>query len=264
VRSPIGNIPEDQNDYIYLRTPPRTDTEVNLTLTIDGEKPAPLSWQSADAPRDDDSQYFLDIRYDVPDHVLSGRVPMDDINRGGVSTRSVMHKKAPVGTCDVFMLDGENYEKFINGESFAAFNDVRGDTAGEMGYSVPDVGETYIVFANNSCLKNSEYVRATIDVYLYHSNEIASINLTKNYPNPFNRGTQIEYELPDRGMVNIEIYNVLGQKVRTLFNDMQFAGTFEVYWDGTNDEGSTVSSGIYLCRLKTDAGISTRKMFFQK
>lgn len=265
VVSPIGNFPEEDDELIYLRTPPRTGTEVNLTLDINGEKPVAFGWDSTAAPLAENFQYFLDIRYDAQYHVRTGRIPMDDMNRGGVSERSMMYSKTPGGTCDVFMLDSGNYEKFINGDSsFSAFNAVKSDTAGSIGYSVPEQGETYIVFANNDCMKNAQYVTAAIDVYLYHSNEIASIQLTKNYPNPFNRGTMIEYELPDRSHVQIAVFNMLGQKVKTLYNDMQYAGTFEVPWDGTNEAGTLVSSGIYLCRLKTDAGISVRKMFFQK
>jgi len=78
--------------------------------------------------------------------------------------------------------------------------------------------------------------------------------LFQNYPNPFNSTTAISYRLPavshQRSAVSLKIYNVLGQEVRTLVDREQPAGSYRVLWDGRDNSGKDVSSGIYFCRLK--------------
>jgi hypothetical protein len=76
--------------------------------------------------------------------------------------------------------------------------------------------------------------------------------LSQNYPNPFNQATVIRYGLPKSGRVKLEVFNILGEKVRTLFDGEQGAGYYTIRWDGLNDSGKEVSSGIYFYGL--DAG----------
>jgi hypothetical protein len=78
-----------------------------------------------------------------------------------------------------------------------------------------------------------------------------SFALMQNYPNPFNPSTTIRYELPVTSKVTIAIYNVLGQKVRTLVNEIQNAGPQLQVWNSKNDAGNSVASGIYFYRIQT-------------
>lgn len=84
--------------------------------------------------------------------------------------------------------------------------------------------------------------------------------LQQNYPNPFNPSTTIEYELPQDSQVILKIYNVLGQEVRVLLDENQSAGLKTVRWDGRNDSGKTVGSGVYLYRIQAGDKIQSRKM----
>ncbi len=84
--------------------------------------------------------------------------------------------------------------------------------------------------------------------------------LGQNYPNPFNPTTNIKYTLAKNVKVYLAIYNMLGQRIRTLVDREQEAGYYTASWDGTNDFGYKVSSGIYIYRLSTDNFISTIKM----
>lgn len=86
----------------------------------------------------------------------------------------------------------------------------------------------------------------------------------KNYPNPFNPSTTITYQIPASGSVRLEIFNIKGQKVRTLVNDLQNAGSHSVVWNGTDQSGRLVSSGIYFYHIVTDRSTSTRKMLLLK
>ncbi len=85
-------------------------------------------------------------------------------------------------------------------------------------------------------------------------------NLEQNYPNPFNPTTQINYQLPESQMVTLEIYNSLGEKIRTLVNESQNAGYHSVQWNGLNNSGRTVASGMYLYRITAGKYISVKKM----
>lgn len=90
---------------------------------------------------------------------------------------------------------------------------------------------------------------------------IASFRLSQNYPNPFNPATTITYDLGENSRVTLRIFNTLGQEVRTLV-DRRFerAGLHIVSWDGRDNHGNTVVSGIFFYRLETDKVIITKKM----
>ena len=89
-------------------------------------------------------------------------------------------------------------------------------------------------------------------------------SLHQNYPNPFNPVTTLRYDLPENGLVNIIIYDMLGRQVKTLINHTQDAGYRSVIWDATNDYGKPVSAGIYLYQIQAGEYISTKKMVLLK
>ncbi|NIR94904.1 MAG: T9SS type A sorting domain-containing protein, partial [Gammaproteobacteria bacterium] len=84
--------------------------------------------------------------------------------------------------------------------------------------------------------------------------------LLQNYPNPFNPQTRIQFTLPKATEINLTIYNMLGQPVRTLAKGRRSAGVHEILWDGNNTRGDPAPSGIYMYRLKTKREVQTRKM----
>ncbi len=84
--------------------------------------------------------------------------------------------------------------------------------------------------------------------------------LEQNYPNPFNGGTTIRYGLPRTSAVTMIVYDILGKEVRRLRNARDQAGTHEVQWDGRDDEGMDLSSGVYLIRLRANDFTNTIKV----
>lgn len=130
---------------------------------------------------------------------------------------------------------------------------------------------------------DTQYTAASLDTFsLFISDSVTGIvfepeaiptqfALHQNYPNPFNPSTTIRYDLPRQGHVELIIYNVLGQEVRTLVNEIQTAGYKSVVWDGTNKMGQRAASGIYIYRLwirgvsdKTGAFLQSRKLLMLK
>ena len=91
-----------------------------------------------------------------------------------------------------------------------------------------------------------------------------SYQLFQNYPNPFNTETFIQYQLPATGDVELIIYNVTGQGVRILIKGQKNAGYHHIKWDGNDDKGIQVPSGLYLYQLRATEFIQTKKMLFLK
>jgi len=91
-----------------------------------------------------------------------------------------------------------------------------------------------------------------------------SFSLIQNYPNPFNPETDIEYALPTDCQVKLSIYNLLGQKVKTLVNEPQTAGFKTIHWNGRDEQGNLVASGIYFYKLNAGDFTATKKMVMTK
>lgn len=88
--------------------------------------------------------------------------------------------------------------------------------------------------------------------------------LSQNHPNPFTGGTIVPYALPERSEVRLEIYDMLGRRVKTLVAGAQEAGRKEVSWEGTDEEGRPVRAGVYLYRIQTRHFTQTRKLVLLK
>jgi hypothetical protein len=93
---------------------------------------------------------------------------------------------------------------------------------------------------------------------------VAVNRLDQNYPNPFNPQTTIAFSLRERGIATIRIYNVTGHRVRTLANETFEAGANKRVWDGRNDAGQPVSSGVYFYKLIANDFTQTRRMVLLK
>ena len=111
-----------------------------------------------------------------------------------------------------------------------------------------------------------EYAAIDINTVSHDNDLVSSTNMLQavNYPNPFNPQTTIKYNVLQEGKVSIEIYNLAGQKVTTLLNANQKTGEHAVVWNGTDETGKTVASGIYLYKIKNGKYTSTKKMILMK
>jgi len=88
--------------------------------------------------------------------------------------------------------------------------------------------------------------------------------LFNNYPNPFNPETTIRYSVKETCPVTIEVYNLKGQLVRTLVNEVKTAGNYSVVWNGRDNNNQPVSSGVYFYKMNTGKYSSTKKMILMK
>ncbi len=116
-------------------------------------------------------------------------------------------------------------------------------------------GETFVGFmqGNNNLLLSGFWQPGIIFTDVDEKAEVnppKTFALHQNFPNPFNPGTAIPYDLPGEYHISIEIFNVAGQRVRLLMdNKIQGPGAMETIWNGLDDAGDMLSSGVYLCRI---------------
>ena len=105
---------------------------------------------------------------------------------------------------------------------------------------------------------------STTDVHVAAFRVPTTMHLHQNYPNPFNPSTRISFTLPKHAHVSLDVYNTLGQRVKTLMDQSLSMGVHQAVWDGTNDSGEAVTNGLYFYSLRSELGVQTRKMMFMK
>jgi len=111
-----------------------------------------------------------------------------------------------------------------------------------------------------SDLSNQVVVMGALDV----QSTPTEFALLQNFPNPFNPETTIKYTLAEGADVHLRIYNIVGQVVRTLVAERQSAGRYQVRWDGTDDRGMTVSSGIYFYQFSAGKFQDVKRLMLLK
>jgi hypothetical protein len=108
-------------------------------------------------------------------------------------------------------------------------------------------------------------VTATLGIGIGESNTLPSkFRLHQNYPNPFNANTEINFDLANKSDIILEIYNIAGQKIKTLVDGTLGIGNHKVIWNGTTERGEKTASGVYFYRLRANDRTETRKMVLLK
>ncbi|MFC1501889.1 C25 family cysteine peptidase [bacterium] len=128
---------------------------------------------------------------------------------------------------------------------------------------VEETGDAELVVSGYNCLPTHFAVLFTA-VDVVNNGVPVTTQLMGNYPNPFNPATNIQYSLARDCHVEIAIFSLAGRHVTTLVNEKQESGAHHLIWDGKDSSGSSVGSGIYLCRLRTDSFSDFRKMTLVK
>jgi hypothetical protein len=96
------------------------------------------------------------------------------------------------------------------------------------------------------------------------SHIVKSFKLMQNYPNPFNPSTTIQYEIPKKGKVEIQIFDITGRFVKNIVSQNQPSGTHKTVWNGNNESGQEVASGFYVYTVKFENTLLSKKMILLK
>ncbi|MDH4156258.1 MAG: FG-GAP-like repeat-containing protein [candidate division Zixibacteria bacterium] len=165
------------------------------------------------------------------------------------------------GYVTIFENDGYGHFQFEHmyatafGSNSVAAADLDGDGTEDLAIA-NYLGDNVSIFFN---------LGVVTDVDEIESPELpTTYSIDQNYPNPFNPMTQIEFEIPRASFVEIHIYNMLGQQLRTLVSERLSAGRRVVTWDGTDDRSMPVASGVYFYRISTDGYTDAKKMILLK
>lgn len=183
-------------------------------------------------------------------------------------------------TIDVRQKNGEGHVWTMHAKTNVRSKESLLEYAGELpsGYvmRILDVSNNREVTRSGETVRNRVEMETVFKVFIgtaeYVDAEFAKakaelpseFRLSQNYPNPFNPVTTIRYELARTSKVTLEIYNTLGQKVRTLVSGVLATGVYDVTWDGRSETGARIASGVYFYRLNADGVVRTRKMLLVK
>jgi len=145
---------------------------------------------------------------------------------------------------------------------------VRVEHDGRVGYTFLEVSQFNLEYWRGNTELGEYEIRVNLNNVVSVSRDERSVpsefSLKQNYPNPFNASTQIEYELPSRAQVILKIYDLLGREIRTLVEASQNAGNHAAVWDGKNDAGQELSSGLYVYKLSAGNHVRTKKLLLLK
>lgn len=151
-------------------------------------------------------------------------------------------KEVNVGFASAYPLDNQNIK--IN----FLFEEINSEQSSRFEFEITDV----TVDDNPSI--------ATVITNDYGKEIPTDWSLSQNHPNPFNSETQIWYEVPFSSQVTIEVFNLLGQRMQTLVNEVKKVGKYQIQWNGLDDQGHSVGSGIYIYRMQAGNFVSMKKM----
>ncbi|MCD4818963.1 MAG: T9SS type A sorting domain-containing protein [Candidatus Cloacimonetes bacterium] len=274
IDSDIGSIPSEPNQVSLLVENAVDGQTYNNSVDIAGTMPAP-DFTAVDAPDDELDDYKLVVDFTVQGQLTHGNIIFDDIDY------TEFYAAYDNGLINLFMTDLVHYYSYTCDMPFDTFNFLTDVSEGnaEFDISESEHGSWYVFLDNTNNLNNPQYVTGSMMLYQYGSSgvdvpEIQNINsLSANYPNPFNPETTISFKISSRVLENptrdfknteLTIYNIKGQKVKTLVNEQLSAGQHTVIWNGTDDYDKPVSSGIFFYKLKVGSFEQTKKMLMIK
>lgn len=175
-------------------------------------------------------------------------------------TSNLVSGTAPGNSQVEIYTDPEDQGRFFIGQTMA-------DASGNFNWNGNLDGEYVTAIAIDDSGNTSEFS----PVYVYTNvpqkikfTEPVKFDLFQNYPNPFNPNTTIKYNIAKTTKVILKIYNLQGQEIECLVDGIQNAGIYSLSWDGTNNQGNFVNSGVYICHLSTGNLVKTHKMLLIK
>ena len=262
--SEIGNDPINVSQVYEIVTNSVGGQTYTYSMNAAGTMPE-IQYSSIPTPDDDVDDYRLVVDFTVPEQVITGAIIMDDTD--GTN----FYNGIEDGIINCFMTDVTNYDLYSNEQMFDTFNEMICEGSGTIEFDIPVDESWYAFFDNGFSLNNPQNIEGSVSLYEYEETSadddiiVVSNKLIGNYPNPFNPTTTIYFSTTEHTEnTEILIYNLKGQKVKTLVNDQLDEGLHQVIWNGTNETNQQVSSGIYFYQLQTGKYSAVKKMVMMK
>jgi hypothetical protein len=268
VRFILGN---NQNYYVQVLTSvgnyPATGYASIITGSVPGEHYY-WSWTAPDGIRElnmvevapgIDAPFVIEVEYELPYDVQSGRDYY-------ASPAGWYAENLPDGSLTFFIADQPNYGRSHFNLQFDAYAVSQGASSHHVQFHVPSVEEHFVVFSGDErhglTARGDFKVRLWIDdtVGVPDNADVASVSLSRPSPNPLSRTTTLAFSIAERGLVALAVYDARGALVRRIVNEALPPGSHERAWDGRNDEGCPVASGVYFARLEAEGATDERKV----
>ncbi|MCX7762379.1 MAG: family 10 glycosylhydrolase, partial [Candidatus Kryptonium sp.] len=163
----------------------------------------------------------------------------------------VIYRAEGIGTVDIN--DPKNIISIVpSAVSINTYND-----------RIPDTSKiyTYVVTSLDRLKNESQPSNSVITHVLAVQEFVDKYDLSPGYPNPFNSVVNFKYSVPEVSFVDIRIFDLLGREVKKIFSGVQSSGDYQIYWDGRDNSGNEVTSGIYLCKMNA---LKNGKLVFSK
>lgn len=292
----IANLDADPNPEIIVTT---STTGNILAYNHDGSQ----LFQRAVGGQIKTGAVVADVNNDGNKEIVviaaNGTVYILNANGTDLPNTPVMVNQAVDCTPTVARFDGDNYAGIIFGDTNGRIHSVRADGTESPNFPITVTGNVKIssaladidrdndldiVIPNDTGMYVVDIKRPAQSIewncYMGTYNRGGNISqdtpvtdpetpqlqtaLASNYPNPFNPSTNISFSLANPGEVSIQIFNQKGQLVKTLLNSSMPAGNHQLTWNGTDEQGAQVGSGVYFYRMKSGKYSSTRKMVMMK
>ncbi|MBN2356152.1 T9SS type A sorting domain-containing protein, partial [candidate division KSB1 bacterium] len=210
--------------------------------------------------------------YDIDDDALKLNNAVDAVVKNSIfntiedkvvdADSAAVYTSATVTYCDTLLTDGFGGFLTLTSNNIYAEDPEFADPA-NLNLQVSSFFASIAVGDDGTVVGDPRWGVIT-GVQVSESDQPTQFRLYQNYPNPFNPTTTIQYALPGDAQVKLVIFNVLGQKVKTLVDQKQKAGYQTVNWDGRDESGNIVGSGIYLFHIEAGEFATTRKMMMLK
>ncbi len=256
-----GRVPANQGEVRKVVLSTADGGEYRVSLVLRNAKNI-LEETEIAIPKFTDNRYMLEIDFKSQKQIISGTAPFDDLASNGT-----YFNEQKCDVTDNFILSESEYANFISDNDFNSFSSVPNLSSNRVQFEFTGESDWHYIFNNSNSDHTLQHITATATLYESYSTEIKALTLLQNYPNPVNpqKGrTAITYKLPQKSNVTIIIYDVLGQKIKTLVNDIRYASTYTVTWDGKDNFGQYVPSGIYFYHLKSDYDEVSNKILVVK
>jgi aminopeptidase N len=184
-----------------------------------------------------------------------------DARVGGAGNQTTPSAIAPIN-------DAQTFLKYLPSQSSAGiryYDETKGSRLVYLPFGYEGISGPYEDSAEKFLNQIFNWFSGETDVKKYVSTVIPKeFNLEQNYPNPFNPITKIKFHLPKENFITLSIYNLMGQIIKKLMSEKLQPGIYEKFWDGTNNNGEKVASGIYIYKLKSDSYSSAKKLILTK
>lgn len=266
--SSFGQYPSNPGTYAQLVSNSVDGETYAYQFVIDSPLPQPTIETLPD-PADPIQDFRFSVNFQSPGYFVTGQTLWDDIDVLGSTASYYMKVNEPSNVS--FMVTDSDNAIFLDLDNFCnAYSFVNQSSGAQTGFDIP-VGQDWYAFLDNSHRHGNAVLLDGTMVLEHWGTPIddpqmppVSFSLSSPSPNPCSGSTSLKLELSSPAEIGVKIYNPRGQMIRSLASEKLPAGTHSLIWDGKNDSGFEVASGLYLIRVRGTDHSATRKVLVIK